>query len=228
MEDLLKRAIDLLPKYIRDLLSLLSGPKHFVAHRVTARRPLEAASLFLAISVAINFLLKLPFSDDNPAYEILRTAAFSLVLWMMAGVVIWLAWRAVGGTGTIDRTLAIAFYFFGVLEYVMSLTALAIVGALRTIDPPLYDSFVKALHEGQFLQLVIDLQPLDRAGLQVAMAFVVLGIVAALTWIVAGWGGFRTAHKLGEGKSALAFVLAGIIWVPLWALTGVIANGMAP
>jgi hypothetical protein len=132
------------------------------------------------------------------------------------------------GTGTIDRTLAIAFYFFGVLEYVMSLTALAIVGALRTIDPPLYDSFVKALHEGQFLQLVIDLQPLDRAGLQVAMAFVVLGIVAALTWIVAGWGGFRTAHKLGEGKSALAFVLAGIIWVPLWALTGVIANGMAP
>ena len=52
----------------------------------------------------------------------------------------------------------------------MSLTALAIVGALWTIDPPLYDSFVTALHEGQFLQLVIDLQPLDRAGLQVAMA----------------------------------------------------------
>jgi hypothetical protein len=169
MEELFKRALDLFPRYIGDLLSLLSGPKRFVAHRVRSGTPLESASIFLAISVAINFLLKLPFSDESPAYEILRTAAFSLVVWTMAGVVIWLAWRAVGGAGPIDRTLAIAFYLFGVLEYVMSVTALAIAGAMKTIDPPLYDAFVQAFRDGRLLQYVVERQLLERTSMQVSL-----------------------------------------------------------
>jgi hypothetical protein len=228
MEELFKRALDLFPRYIGDLLSLLSGPKRFVAHRVRSGTPLESASIFLAISVAINFLLKLPFSDESPAYEILRTAAFSLVVWTMAGVVIWLAWRAVGGAGPIDRTLAIAFYLFGVLEYVMSVTALAIAGAMKTIDPPLYDAFVQAFRDGRLLQYVVERQLLERTSMQVSLGLMTVGGVAALVWIVAGWGAFRATHKLGEGRSALAFAVAGVLWLPLWALTGVIANGMAP
>ena len=102
IEDLLQKAAALFPAYLRDLLAVLTGPKRFVARRQSERSSLEHATVFLAISVAINFVLKIPLTQENPAWEILRTAAFSFVLWLSAGVVIWIACRVVGGTGALD------------------------------------------------------------------------------------------------------------------------------
>jgi hypothetical protein len=228
MEDLLKKAADLFPAYLRDLIALITGPKRVVAHKLNKRSPLEPALLFLGISVAINFLLKLPLSEENPAIEILRTAAFSLVLWTLAGSVIWLAWRIVGGSGSLVRTLAIAYYYFGVLEFVMSLTVLAIVGALRTIDPGVYATLLKAIHEGRVLVLFTNADLADTAALRVALGIVVLGMMAALAWIVAGWGGFAAIHKLHGPRASVALVVAAVLWLPVWALTGVVAAAMAP
>lgn len=80
VEDLLQKAAALFPAYLRDLLALLTGPKRFVARQQADKSSLEHATLFLAISVAINFVLKLPLAQENPAWEILRTAAFSFVV----------------------------------------------------------------------------------------------------------------------------------------------------
>jgi len=228
MEDLFKKAADLFPAYVRDLIALMTGPKRFVAHQLNKRSPLEPALLFLGISVAINFLLKLPLSDENPAIQILRTAAFSLVLWTLAGGVIWIAWRIAGGAGTLVRTLAIGFYYFGVLEFVMSLTALAIVGTLKEIDPAVYEAVMKAIHEGRVLALVNNAQLLDTAGLRAALVVLTIGSIAALIWMIAGWGSFAAAHKLHGARTALAFVVAAVLWLPVWALTGVVASAMAP
>jgi hypothetical protein len=45
----------------------------------------------------------------------------------------------VGGTGALDRTLAIAFYYFGVLEYIMAITALLLIGTMRAVDRATFD-----------------------------------------------------------------------------------------
>ena len=228
MEDLLKKAADLFPAYLRDLIALITGPRQFVAHKLNKRSPLEPALLFLGISVAINFLLKLPLSDENPAIEILRTAAFSLVLWTLAGGVIWIAWRIAGGAGSLVRTLAIGFYYFGVLEYLMSLTVLAIVGTLKEIDPVVYQTVLKAIHEGRVVALVNQVDLLDTTGLRLALVALGIGAIAALVWMLAGWGGFSAVHNVHGPRMVVAFVVAVALWIPVWALTGVMASAMAP
>jgi len=46
--------------------------------------------------------------------------------------------------------------------------------------------------------------------------------------MIAGWGSFAAAHKLHGARTALAFVVAAVLWLPVWALTGVVASAMAP
>jgi hypothetical protein len=228
MNELVDRAAQLFPAYFRDLLALVNGPKRFVITRVGAKAGLEKALVFLAISVGINWLLKLPLSPVD-VISAMQAAAFSLVLWTSAGGVIWLACRAAGGTGALDRTLASSFYYFGVLEYVMSLTALSYMGALRAIDPALYREFVKALYEGRFYAFAMDTDRLlMSAGFFVSTGIVLLGAMAALLWMVAGWGGFRSVHALGRFRSTLAFAIAIVLSLPLLALIGLLANALVP
>ena len=229
MNELVDRAAQLFPAYFRDLLALLTGPKRFVAKRLIGKAGLEKALLFLAISVAINFLLKLPLSHENLLSELAQTAVFSLVLWTSAGIVTWLAFRAAGGTGTLDRSLAVSFYSFGVLEYLMSLTALSHMGALRAIDPALYEEFNTALYDGRILAFVMDVNRLmTSVGLRVSLGIVILGTIAALLWVAAGWGGLRAAHHLAKLRSTVAFVIAVILWIPVWAVIGLLANALVP
>jgi hypothetical protein len=43
VEDLLKKAADLFPAYLRDLIALITGPKQVVAHKLNKRSPLESS-----------------------------------------------------------------------------------------------------------------------------------------------------------------------------------------
>ena len=226
IEDLLQKAAALFPAYLRDLLAVLTGPKRFVARRQSERSSLEHATVFLAISVAINFVLKIPLTQENPAWGILRTAAFSFVLWLSAGVVIWIACRVVGGTGALDRTLAIAFYYFGVLEYVMALTALLLIGTVRTIDRATFDLVSAALRTNTLLSLMTDTALAERLGMRVALLTVWVGAVVAFVWMIAGWGAFRTLHKLHRRRSAAACIVAAVLCVPLTAMIGLVASAL--
>lgn len=84
-----------------------------------------------------------------------------------------------------------------------------------------------ALAKGRLLALVwAPAGPFHSLGYRLSLGIVLLGAAAALAWVFVGWGAYRSLHDLGKGRSTLAGVLAAIAWVPVWALTLLLANAL--
>src|SRR5215216_2683597 len=105
MNELFQKGLALFPQYFRDLIALLTGPKRFVAARLGEGDLFERSLLFLAFSYLSGFILKAPTYSGNLSIELGAGAAFTLVQSAGFGMAIWLAWRAVGGGGTLADTL---------------------------------------------------------------------------------------------------------------------------
>src|SRR4030095_6762655 len=122
MKDLFEKLIGLVPAYFDALLPLVTGPKHFIAKRVSRdKSAMQKALVFLAVSFLIGWILKIPLSrKDNPLLELGPDGVFVLIYIMTYGAALCLAWRIAGGRAEIQRFLIIHFYYSGVLTLLVT------------------------------------------------------------------------------------------------------------
>ncbi|HSJ13476.1 MAG TPA: hypothetical protein VK939_03620 [Longimicrobiales bacterium] len=227
MKDILDKLARALPAYLGSLLELLAGPKRFVAKKLEEEGRLTNALIFLAVSAALAFLLKLPLLKGDVWLELGAAAAFTFLIWFGFGAAIWLAWRIVGGRGGLEGTLVISFYFAGVIELLLACAYLGFIGTLRAADPAAYQTMLEALSNGRFLALAADpAGPLQSTGGRLAISIAMLLVVAAWAWILAGWGAYRNHHERSRWHAALAFGLALVMVLPLYAFFGIVANAL--
>ena len=149
MYELLQKGIGLFPAYFRDLMAIVTGPKGFVSARLVQDRHIEHALTFLAISFAIGFVLSLPLLTQAPLVALGQGAAFTLVQVAGFGAAIWLAWRMVGGHGSLSQTLVISMYYAGIIELMSIVVFGAFLGTIRLSDPELFDLILLTMHNGR-------------------------------------------------------------------------------
>lgn len=227
MNEFVEKGLRLFPQYFRDLIGLLTGPKRFVAARLKEPGLFEGSLLFLAFSYVSGFILKVPTYTGDLLAELGAGAAFTLLQAVGFGIAIWIAWRAVGGRGTLGESLVISFYYAGVIELLMTLMYVTFIGTLRTGDVSLYTLLLESAHNGTILQLF---SPPDRLlgsrAFRLALLMEPWFIGAFVVWVIAGWGGYRAQHGVTKPRSVVAFFLSAIFAIPVAALTFVVANGL--
>ena len=228
MNELLEKGLGLFPAYFRDLIALTTGPKRFVLARLPEKRLFEKAFIFLGLSYGFSFILKAALFHQDLWLEFATGAAFTLLQAVSYGTAIWVAWRAVGGDGTLTGTLVITLYYTAIIDFINGFTVLGLLGAIRTADPALYDEILTAARNGTVAQLAGQTERLaSNAGVQFGLLIVLLmGIVLAI-WIVAGWGAYRQQHHLTRARSIPAFVLFVLFCVPVTAMLFILATAVS-
>ena len=227
MNALIEKGVGLFPQYFRDLIALLTGPKQFVAGRLREEGLFERSLLFLAFSYGSGFILKAPTYKGDLLVEFGAGAAFTLVQAVGFGIAIWLAWRAVGGRGTLGESLAISFYYAGVIELLATFMYVALIGTIRMGDVALYTRLLEAAHNGTIVQLFSDTDRLMASRpFQLALLMELPFIAAFAVWVIAGWGAYRVQHGVARLRSVIAFFVFVVFALPVAGLTFVVANGL--
>ena len=227
MNALIEKGVGLFPQYFRDLVALLTGPKQFVAGRLHEEALFERALLFLAFSYASGFILKAPTYKNDMLVEFGAGAAFTLAQAVGFGIAIWLAWRAVGGRGTLGDSLAISFYYAGVIELLATFMYVTLIGTIRMGDVPLYTRLLESARSGTIVQLFSDADRVFASrAFQLAMLIELPFIAAFAAWVIAGWGAYRVQHGVARLRSVIAFFVFVVLALPVAALTFVIANAL--
>jgi hypothetical protein len=230
MKELFEKLVRLIPAYFDALLPLITGPKAFIRERLGGDgTPLQDALLFLAISFAIGWILKIPLSRGGPPLLELGTdAAFELSLVMAYGAALILAWRTVGGRANVRKFLTIHFYYSGILSFIMSGLFLGTMGTLRAADPVLYRQIYEAAYGGNFAVFLIENSErlIASRGFRWSLWVQLAGYGAAMAWILAGWGAYRELNGISRIRSGLAGLMFCLFCVPVAALTFVIANAL--
>jgi hypothetical protein len=199
MKDLFEKLIGLVPAYFDALLPLVTGPKHFIAKRLSRdKSAMQKALVFLAVSFLIGWILKIPLSrKDNPLLELGPDGVFVLIYIMTYGAALCLAWRIAGGRAEIQKFLIIHFYYSGVLTLLVTSLYLGVMGTIRAADPTLYKEIYDAVYGGNFAAFLIQNSErlLAAPGYQLSLWVQVVGYGAMLIWIFVGWGAYRELNK---------------------------------
>jgi len=229
MKDFLEKIIRLIPGYFSDLLGLVSGPKRFVADRLSRKDlTMEGPLRFVAVSFMISWIIKAPLNRLDPIIELGADGGFVLACVVLYGGAICLAWRIVGGRAGLKQFFATNFYYAGILMLLSALFYLASMGLLRALDPGIYRELSDAVYGGGLASFV--LENIDRLGQSTAFRFYmvlqVIGLLSMLVWVVIGWGGYRALNKLTRLRSVVAGALFVLFCVPVAAFTFLIANAL--
>jgi hypothetical protein len=229
MKDLLEKLLGLIPAYFDDLLPLISGPKRFIAGRLSSDQPaMQKALIFLAVSFLISWVLKIPLSRGDPLLELGAGGAFVLIYVLAYGCALYLAWRTAGGRAEIQKFLPIYFYYAGVLKLLMTITYLGTMGTMRAADPALYKEIYDAAYGGNIVAFLMrnSGRLLASPGYRLSLWVQCMGYGAMLIWFVVGWGAYRELNQLSKIRSITAGLLFFVYCFPVAALTFLIANAL--
>ena len=230
MKDLLLKFLKLIPAFFEDFFPLVTGPKRFVAKRLSKRNSdaLQRALTFLLVSFLISWLIEFPFNEGDIWQNIGPEGAFVLSYIVLYGGALYLAWRTVGGKGKMRNFFIIFFYYAGIIKLLMSLTFLGIMGSMRAFDPELYDVFYSTAKSGNLPAYAFEnyRKILNSPGFRLSCLATMLGFGAMIVWIIAGWGAFRKLHQVSKLQSMAAGFLFCTYSIPVVVLTFFIANGL--
>jgi hypothetical protein len=227
LNELLQKGLGLFPAYFRDLIALVTGPKRFVAAKLTEDRLFEQAFIFLGISYGFGFILKATVVQQDVWREAASGAAFTLLQAVSYGSAIWLAWRAVGGIGSLAGTLVVTFYYTAVVDFILVLTSLGLLGVIRSLDPPMHAELLAAVRNGTVIQFATQTDRiLASQGVRVAMMALPIVFIMMAIWLISGWGGYRAQHGVDRIRSIPAFLLFMVLWVPVTIVLFMLANAL--
>jgi hypothetical protein len=229
MKELLEKLIGLIPAYFDALFPLVTGPKHFIAERLSSdESAMQKALIFLAVSFLIGWLLKIPLSRGDPLLELGSDGVFVLICVLTYGGALYLAWRIAGGRAEIQKFLTIHFYYSGVLKLLETSTYVGAMGTIRAADPALYKEIYDAAYGGNIAAFVIKNSErlLASSGYRLSLCVQFVGYGVMLIWIFIGWGAYRALNRLSKVRSAVAGLLFLVFCFPVAALTFVIANAL--
>jgi hypothetical protein len=225
----LEKHLGFIPAYFDDLLSLVSGPKRFIAERLSRDEPaIQKALIFLVVSIFISWGLQTPWIQSNPLLELITDIVFVLIYVMAYGGALYLAWYIAGGRSERQKFLTIHFYYSGVLKLMMTSVYLGTMGTLRAADPALFKAICNAAHGGSIVQFLSanSSQLLENPGFLLCLGVLYVGCGAMLTWIFAGWGAYRELNQLSKRRSIMAGLLFFAFCFPVTVVISVIANSL--
>jgi hypothetical protein len=101
------------------------------------------------------------------------------------------------------------------------------VGAIRAGDRALYGEMLESVRGGQTLQFFMQSERLwESLAVRLGLLVMVPFMIAFVAWLIAGWGAYRTQHHVSRIRSILAFLLFGILCLPVIVLMFVVMNAL--
>lgn len=230
VKELLERVVGVFPVYFDGLLSLLSGPKTYVAERLKVDGPsaLKNALLFLGITHLLQWTLKIPLERGDPLLGLSSDTVFVLILILSYGAALLMAWRLVGARIELRTFFTVHFYFSAIFLVLMAILFLCMTGVLRMLDPALYARILEATHNGSALTFMTQNieQLIGNRAYRASMVAQFLGMSGILLWMFAGWGAYRELGGVSRTRSFLAAILFAVFCVPVLVVTNAIATAL--
>jgi hypothetical protein len=223
----LDRSIAATRLYLADLGGLVSGPKRFLAERLTrGESGLEEALRFLAFSFLFTVVLELPLARGNPLFEILADAGFVVAYVLLFGCAVYLAWHLVGASAPFHRFITAYFYLAAVGKIIQTLFYVTARGLLRS-DRALYDEVMTNIYRGDLAWFTTNMTTLSgNRVFQLSQLVLLCGWGVMFAWLLVGWGSFRELTGMTRSRSVLAFLIFCIISVPIYILTVLISAAL--
>ena len=221
MKDLLERVLKQLPGYLPDLASLVTGPKTAIVRWIgEATGDLTRPLIFVAVSVAIGFLLQLPQLGKEADFATLvaSMAMFKVLALMLFAAIIHLLFRVVGGHASFAATFSAYLYIVSPLYLVLVILQTGTLGVLHTYDPVV--GAAARLDPNYLFADVERMRTFATAAPGLALAYNLLicaQIIVVLGWFIACWGALRKLHAVARWRSALAGIAtlaAAVIFFP--------------
>ena len=212
MKDLLERVLKQLPGYLPDLVSLVTGPKTAILRWIEETKgDLARPLIFVAVSVAIGFLLQLPQlgKEHDFAALVASMAVFKILALLLFAAIIHLLFRVVGGRASFATTFSAYLYIVSPLYLVGVILETAGLGVLRAYDPE-----VSTAERLDPAQLFVDSERMRTfaaaaPGLALAYGLLILArVIVVFGWFIACWGALRHLHAVARWRSALAGIAA--------------------
>ncbi len=222
--------LKLIPGYVLDIIALLSGPKRFLAAgKAVTSENLTKALLFFLISSVIALIVQ-SYALESPTdftTKLLRSALAWGAALLVTAVVITVSWAIVRRPVAVQAVLLIQAYVVAITILILNVGTAAEVNLLAMYRPDVYDA-IQANYRAQHFDYgevgrLAEQHPLphgDRvaAGIEVIWLFT---IVAAFAWMIMTWGAYRHLTGASRVRSALAFVIAVMLCMPM-ALVGAV------
>lgn len=207
MKELLEPVLKQLPGYVPDLGKLVTRPKTSIVRWVEEEQgTLTKPVIFVAISVAIGFLLQLPRVEKDQSLTTLVSsmAGFKIVALIVFAAVIHGLFKLVGGAAKFVATFSAYLYIVSPLYMALVLFDLATQGVVRGYNNP---EFAAMLSADPFMNTNPALwKAFETARPDLALTYSLLmlaKLVLVLSWDVACWGAFRQLHGVNRLRSGL-------------------------
>jgi Yip1 domain len=225
MKEILEQIATRIPRYFTDLLAVSIAPKRFIAERESeGQDALNDAFVFLGITLLIGYVVQIPIM---PKQENVLLAFASYVAIFGLGLFITLiallvSWRLVGGRATLAQLFVCTAYLVGPMIIIVLVFTLCGDSMFRLSDPQGYRSF--KLHPST---AVAD-GDVDPGSFAVMVMFFLAGFLAASVWFFVAWGAYREMNGVSRTRSALAFVICNVLFIPLTAVSALLSLPMSP
>ena len=214
MKDLIEAILKGLSSYIPMLASVVSNPKINIPRLV--REPSDAlrhALVFCGISVALAFVAQAPLLTAELDFTTAAGALFAIKLFelLLFNAVLMIVFKIIGGTGSFETTLTASLYIISPVYLFLIFTQIIGMGILAGGDPTIARDWRLG---------TLDFASPDWANFVLtypgeAYATTALGLVSmiiTLGWYIYCWSIYRTLHDLTRFRSALAYVIAFILF----------------
>ena len=229
MKEVMESALRYGPRYLEDLLSLVTRPKQWLLALLEQNDALNQAIVFFVISLGLPLLFGLPFPSQEVDiwFLISKHVTFHLFAAISLALIFFLSFAAVGGRARPSRFLIVTFYISGVGFLIWAMLAASAKGVVLGTTPQLYPVFIEFANDTILPITRHDyanpdtFSPLLEGGTLaplVALLIVYLIHVLNFIWLVACWGAFRSICKVSRVRSFGAFFLTQILGAVLWFL----------
>ena len=225
MKDLFEQILKYLPHYLTEFGAVFSGPKSFIATKLSADASdaFGEALLFLGISLTLVLLMYtslLPAGKDFWSFAIPYYVSYIIEI-PLGAMVIRAAWWIVGGRAP-ARPFFIAYaYYVGVASVLIGAIDLVASGSFKTFDPQLYQEYSGSFEKPQsiedWVQSHTDLLHRYAQSYVTLTAAVIegLGTLFIIIWGLIGWGAYRQLNGLSKLRSLVALIISWVLFVPV-------------
>jgi hypothetical protein len=225
MKDLFEQILKYLPHYLTEFGAVFSGPKTFIATKLSADAgdAFGEALLFLGISLTLVLLMYLPLlpaGKDFWNFAIPYYVSYLIEI-PMGALVVRAAWWIVGGRAPARPFFITYAYYIGVASVLIGAFDLVASGSFKTLDPKLYQEYSDALQKPQSLedwaQSHADLLHRYAESYVTLTAALIegLGTLFIVIWGLIGWGAYRQLNGLSKLRSLAALIISWFLFLPV-------------
>ena len=229
-KDLLENVLNELSSYLPDLVSLVTRPKTAILRWIEETKgDLTRPFIFVAISVAIGFLLQLPQLGKGHDFTTLAAsmAMFKVLALVSVAGIIHLLFRAMGGRAAFAATFSAYLYIVSPLYLALVILETATLGVLRAYDPVI--GAAARLNPGHLFADAERMRAFAAGAPGLAFAYSLLNsatVIVIFGWFTTCWGAIRHLHGVARWRSALAGITTLVAAATLFSGLQYVVLGM--